>query len=401
MDLSDDPGVATMSAIASVPRAAAFDQFDGGPVTDRPVGGPAWVAWREGTLTRAKELESLRNWLLQHPDASARSADLSKAIDSHLAAARQATESQRWGWRAKGARMERAISNLDAAEANLLQLAPPAYLLGQMPSLLNQVQRHLMPSDPRRQQVERVARRLGVDDTDRSTGRNGESSAEDQRKVVVEERGTLVGAIRAASSAALREQLRVRSFTKVVIMTAVVMSLLAVAIALLGARSPSTVPLCFQPERGGQTVVVCPTAQSPLLQTGPATGPTQPDVDDVVRQTAGHGDLFVIELIGLIAASVAAAAAIRGIRGSSEPYALPVALAMLKLPTGAVTAFLGLLLMRGQFVPGLSALDTSAQILAWALVFGYAQQLFTRLVDQQAHSVLADVRSEKREPART
>ncbi len=389
-----------MSAIASVARPD-FDQFDAGTVTDLPVGGPVWVAWREGTLTRAKELESLRNWLIQHPDASTRSADLSKAIDSHLAAARQATEPRRWGWLTKGARIERAISNLDAAEANLLQLAPPGYLLGQLPCLLNQVQRHLMPTDPRRQQVERVARRLGVADADRSAGATEEPSREDPRKVVAEERSTLVSAIRAASSAALREQLRVRSFTKVVTMTAVVMSLLAVAIVLLGIRSPSTIPLCFQPERGGQTVVVCPTAQSPLLQTGQAAGPAQPDVDDVVARTAGHGDLFVVELVGLIAASVAAAAAIRSIRGSSEPYALPVALAMLKLPTGALTAFLGLLLMRGQFVPGLSALDTSAQILAWALVFGYAQQLFTRLVDQQAHSVLDDVRSEKREPART
>ena len=70
-----------------------------------------------------------------------------------------------------------------------------------------------------------------------------------------------------------------------------------------------------------------------------------------------------------------------------------LALAALKLPTGAITAFLGLLLMRGQFVPGLSALDTSAQILAWALVFGYAQQLFTRLVDQQGQTVLNSVRS--------
>jgi hypothetical protein len=37
--------------------------------------------------------------------------------------------------------------------------------------------------------------------------------------------------------------------------------------------------------------------------------------------------------------------------------------------------------MRGAFVPGLSALDTPAQILSWAIVFGYAQQLFTRFVD--------------------
>jgi hypothetical protein len=63
-----------------------------------------------------------------------------------------------------------------------------------------------------------------------------------------------------------------------------------------------------------------------------------------------------------------------------------------KLPTGALTALLVLLLMRGGFVPGLTALDTSARILAWALVFGYAQQQFTRLVDQQAHTLIQSVR---------
>ena len=100
---------------------------------------------------------------------------------------------------------------------------------------------------------------------------------------------------------------------------------------------------------------------------------------------------MVVELVGLTAAAVAAAAAIRNIKGSSERYGLPLALAALKLPTGAVTAVLGLLLMRGQFIPGLNALDTTAQILAWALVFGYAQQLFTRLVDQQGQTMLNNV----------
>ena len=102
---------------------------------------------------------------------------------------------------------------------------------------------------------------------------------------------------------------------------------------------------------------------------------------------------MVVELVGLAAAAVAAAAAIRNIKGSSERYGLPLALAALKLPTGAVTAFLGLLLMRGQFVPGLTALDTTAQILAWALVFGFAQELFTHFVDQQGQTVLNSVRA--------
>jgi hypothetical protein len=45
-------------------------------------------------------------------------------------------------------------------------------------------------------------------------------------------------------------------------------------------------------------------------------------------------------------------------------------------------------LMRADFVPGLSALDSPAQIIGWAVVFGYAQQLFTRFVDQRAETVL-------------
>jgi hypothetical protein len=184
------------------------------------------------------------------------------------------------------------------------------------------------------------------------------------------------------------------------------MTLLAAIVALVGLFRPTMIPLCFAPEESGQAVVVCPTAQSQPFSTTQPPDAQQPaqtgDIDDFVRQTATRQDLLVVELVGLAAAAVAATGAIRGIRGSSERYGLPVALAALKLPTGAVTAFLGLLLMRGQFVPGLSALDTSAQILAWALVFGYAQQLFTRLVDQQGQSVLESVRgADKLQPEPT
>ena len=110
-----------------------------------------------------------------------------------------------------------------------------------------------------------------------------------------------------------------------------------------------------------------------------------------MAETVSRWDLWLVEIIGLVAAGVASAFALRGIRGTSTPYGLPVALAFLKLVTGALTAFLGLLLMRGGFVPGLSALDSSAQILSWAIVFGYSQQLFTRFVDQQANNVLDGV----------
>jgi hypothetical protein len=371
---------------------------------DYQVGGPVSTAWGEGTLTRAKELESLLAWLRPH-GTSGDHDHLAKAIAHHLEAAREAASHKKQRpWRpVSGFLIERAISNLDAAEADLLQLAPADYLLGQMPAALNHVQRHLGELDPRRQELERIARKVGVVDPDHPLlGTANEPTLQQKLATITEERGKIVSTVRAASSAALREQLQVRSFRNVLIATTMAMTLLAVGVAVMGLLNPSRIPMCFQPEKSGQTVVVCPTAQSALMQTAQQAGPAQPDVDDVVKQTAGPWDLFTVEAVGLIAAAVAAAAAIRGIRGSSEPYGLPVALAALKLPTGAVTAFLGLLLMRGQFVPGLSALDTSAQILAWALVFGYAQQLFTRLVDQQAHSVLGSVRgADKRNGTRS
>jgi hypothetical protein len=278
-----------------------------------------------------------------------------------------------------------------------------------MPSLLRHVQRHLRPTDPGRQAFERIARSVAIDDPDHPPSQSRtDQDFNDKKATIDNERGTIVSTVRAASSECLREQLRVRSFRNVVVITALLMALLAVGVALTGAIDKTLVPLCFAPnESGNEVVVVCPTAQSgpfiPLqadraeqaggTRRAGATGPPVLDIDDVVAMTARPWDLLVVELVGLTAAAIATAAAISRIKGSSERYGLPVALAALKLPTGAITAFLGLLLMRGQFVPGLSALDSPAQILAWALVFGYAQQLFTRLVDQQGQTVLNSVRS--------
>jgi hypothetical protein len=371
-----------------------------------------WVAWREGTLTRAKELEALCAWVTakgsRETDAGRNNDEaLKNAIALHLDAARQAARAEklhppkRFRIFRNGPLIERAMSNLDAAEAHILNLAPTGYVLGQMPCLLRHVRCHLPPTDPARQEFERIAQRLGIKDPDHPQNPK-ELTHDEKLKTVGAERGKIVTTVRAASSAALREHVRLRSFRNVVVVTAVAMAVLAIGVAATGFFRPTLMPLCFAPEESGQAMVVCPTAQSALFPTTQPSGTSQQpdqqaqDIDDATKATASPWDLIVVELVGLTAAAIATAAAIRRIKGSSERYGLPVALAALKLPTGAITAFLGLLLMRGQFVPGLSALDTSAQILAWALVFGYAQQLFTRLVDQQGQTVLDNVRGADR-----
>jgi hypothetical protein len=266
--------------------------------------------------------------------------------------------------------------------------------------LLNHVQCHLPPTDARRQEFERIARKIGVKDPDHPLLQKEKDSSPAAKKAIVrDERRKIINIVRAASSAGLREHVRLRSFRNVVVVTAMLMAVLAIGVALTGFFRPTLIPLCFAPEEAGKATVVYPTHQSePFVPAGgqKQRGVPTRDIDTVVAETASSQDLIVVELVGLTAAAIATAAAIRRIKGSSERYGLPVALAALKLPTGAITAFLGLLLMRGQFVPGLSALDTSAQIFAWALVFGYAQQLFTRLVDQQGQTVLDNVRGADR-----
>lgn len=320
-------------------------------------------AWREGTITRAREIRWLCEWA-KGDGAAAESGPLVTALTHHLDAAEDAA-AEPFRFMGNGSTIQRAAGNLDAAEADLLNLAPARYVLDQMPSLLNHVQRHLGAGDPRRIGFELIAQEVGVTDgvhapavhhhASPSVANREEAEQGNNTKIIECNRGRIVAAVRGASSEALRERLRVGYFRSVLVVACLVMFLLAGGVALLGAYRPWVIPVCFEPQSSGTTVVVCPTDRSEVLNDRgrPVPGdPTPGQIDETVRDTVHGWDLFVVETIGLTAASVAAAAAIRRLRGSSEPYGLPVAVALLKMATGAITAFLGLLLMRGGFIPG-------------------------------------------------
>jgi hypothetical protein len=103
---------------------------------------------------------------------------------------------------------------------------------------------------------------------------------------------------------------------------------------------------------------------------------------------SGH-DVVTVALLGCLGGLFAAILAIKNMQGTSIPYNVPQALALLKLPLGALSAIGGLIAIRGGFIPGFSDLDSQAQILAYAFAFGVAQQLVTGLVDRQAQSLLS------------
>src|SRR3954468_12012321 len=103
------------------------------PIELDPIGGPTGSAWREQALTRIAELEDLTDVLRRE---STEPWDiLPERIHRHLKTARDAASGaeKRSTWlRLKGvvagSSLERTASNIDAAEADLLRLAPPGYL---------------------------------------------------------------------------------------------------------------------------------------------------------------------------------------------------------------------------------------------------------------------------------
>src|SRR5215210_4913247 len=195
-----------------------------------PIGGPTTKAWREQALTRIAELHTLATLMQSRNGHDAATDELAKTIYGHLAAARGAAEGSGPGGLAHvrawigGAALERAASNLDAAEADLLRLAPLREVRAQMPGLIAHVHGHLGPDDPRRLRVDQIERRG------------------DPRELNEVDRGTVVGAVRAASSEARREVVRVRSFRNVLAIAATLLAFAAVGIATLGVVNPDVIP---------------------------------------------------------------------------------------------------------------------------------------------------------------
>ncbi|MBO3750112.1 hypothetical protein J5X84_28860 [Streptosporangiaceae bacterium NEAU-GS5] len=333
--------------------------------------------WQECTLTRINELRALSEWAYKESDQAAKWESIYHATHRHLDRARDAVQKTRSRYLSfNGTLLESADSNIDAAEANLLRMAPKDYLIGQLPSLIVHVNRHLPANDPRLQEFHALLREL-----------------KDPAKCTDAARTQLIAVVRAASSEASREIMAVRQFRNVLMVVAMALTTIAVLVAAVGLFAADWVPICFTPQRGTDLMLVCPTGEQVLQVNGK---PAQLNMNEAIKSTAHPQDLLILELLGAVSGAVAGAVSLQRLRVNSGSLGLPVALAMLKLPFGALTAFVGLLLMRGQFVPGLSALDSSAQIIAWAVLFGSSQQVFTRLVDQQAQAVVSRVRGAQR-----
>ncbi|MGP4112514.1 hypothetical protein ACTWP5_16580 [Streptomyces sp. 4N509B] len=339
----------------------------------------AWISYLRTELNRQRCRQ-------EGPDSCDR-AELVAGADRHLALAEAAYREEKRLFTTDN-RRERIWANVRAADVNVLALSSDDELRARCGQVMEMVQTYLHEGSPQRVRAERVYRKMA----------EGGRRENEEAAISPQDRATMVQALRVAYAILDTRSRRVRLFANILWLATALTLVGAAGIALWGALDPQTLNLCFpHPEKtdlisdgAREGVVVCPTGEH-VIGDGRFAG-----------EYADRMDVLSVELAGLVGATLTTIAALRRTSGDyTSPHALPLAVAMLKFPLGAIAAFIGVLFIRGAFLPGLSALDTPTQIIAWAVIFGAAQQLVTHLIDQKAQTTLSGVRKPPGPPERT
>lgn len=329
--LLDDPSV-----VDPPRRAAPPDRERDDVRTGR--GRRIWYPWQARGLARVSLLRAA--WMSLVPDgAAARNA---VHFDQLLAQAEWAcTTRPSFTQRLSGAAVESAWTHVHAAEALLVASCRAEVLPSVVPRAAD-LTRVFDADSPQRQAVAALTQDLGPD---RSTL-------------------TVALAIEAAHGRRDSHHDRARSFRNIVVAAALLVGVAVLSLVVLAVAAPTTLPMCAADS------TAC------LLGEGSRTL-----------------DVPVVTLVGAAAGTLSGIAALRRLRGTATPYQVPLALAALKIPTGALTAVLGLLLLRAGLAGTTFAPTSSAGLLGWAVVLGLAQEVVTRLADRQGELVLDTIKA--------
>ncbi|MGW7439320.1 hypothetical protein [Streptomyces sp. NPDC054849] len=323
--------------------------------------GPWCQRWSAHIAALQGQLDRIEAKGLAEPDEK-----LAKKAHSLLDAARDATEKwpKRHFW-SIGSAKDRALASIHEAELILLQIAPPCELGWRGPAVLAMGQQHLRTDDPRLELLEEHLHNNG-------------------NKLGTDFRDLAVIVLHEANHTEEEEVARVRNFRNSLMLAFAIMSIIVVLFIISGYQNTAALAdkLCFDPPT--------PTARDPAATT--TVCPLRPPGRPGQAVSPQGGDVLLVASLGAGAAALAGAVAIHKMRGTAVPYTVAMSLLLLRVPVGALSAILGLVLIHGEFIPGLSALDSGAQIAAWAVAFGIGQEALTRMLDKQGNILLDNVR---------
>ncbi len=335
------------------------------------------------------------------PDPASATGD--PAFDRHLtyvtdqmATARDVYLPRKGWWRLpwQTSPVEGTWGRIHAANAGLVRVASPEQLHGMSPGMLAKIAGYLKEADPERQALQ-----WWFDQQPKLGKETPEPGPVDPI-----DRGRLYTALAAAYDRIAAEFQRLRRFKWMTIGSAVLALLVVGVLASLAWGNPARVPLCF-PDPGNATTAT--TATTPAsAEPATTTAPTQRYVcpsSDAPAVTATppvphdeREDVATVALFGLVGATFTC---IPFLTRRAPPTSVPissirVAQAALKAALGMLCAIVGLLLLRAGIVPGFTAIDTRAQLIAYAIIFGASQHLVTRLIDARSNDLVKAVTAE-------
>jgi hypothetical protein len=174
-------------------------------------------------------------------------------------------------------------------------------------------------------------------------------------------RESIAHSVKAVYEASDSENVRLRSFRNLLLVGTLALAMIAIGLVFVDIASPSSLRL-----------------SAAMTQDGVSPSGT---------------NIVVVEMLGLVSASLVGAVSIRRMQGTSTAYAVPMATMLLKLPAGALTAVAGLLMIKAGIAGSAVTTSTDAHVMGYALLLGASQQGITGLVDRQAQKVLNGVSS--------
>lgn len=279
-----------------------------------------------------------------------------------------------------------AYTSLHAAEASRIQLLDSNQLAALLPAIRQRAGKFLPPDDPRleallglpdpteptHQALARVQSKLVQSVAAVHAPPAQAAAAQGQAQAAETDLVPLTGmlgrdqyiasmALGEATHAEDQQQGQVRRFRGVLVGIFLGLLVAVGLLAILGAAHPGYFPLCVH----NQAATVCPT------------GGGKPD----------KADLAFIMAIGGIGAVLAVVTNLTGLKPTGVRYSLSVLQGLVKIPFGAITAMLGIIILSTQ--ANIGVLATHAGLISTAVVFGYSQQLFTKLIDKRADDILS------------
>lgn len=268
------------------------------------------------------------------------------AVERHLDTARRASMApfpHRQWW--NGTSIETAWNATHLAQATLPLVVEPSALPRQLVDARRRAIMRLTKGDPLRLAVEEPE--LG----ERVAG----------HRATAEDRQTIAAALQASLELADDEHRNLRDWRNRLLRVAMLAALaLALTIAAAALR-PEYLPLCGP---AGDGATLCPGGGA----------------------TATSRDAGLVAFLGALGGALAAIVAMRRASPGASPYRITPALSLVRVPLGGLTAVVGVMLVQSGEVPGVS-LTTASQVAVFAVLFGFSQELVTRLLESRARVV--------------